>query len=117
MIVIEAFHHINLPAVNLEKSKEFYTMFLDFELVSESPGKANIVFDSINLFLDEKLTEPLSSHPVFSFIMDIDDFTDALQEIEESSIEIVSGPSEIPGGECVTLKDPSGNLLELFYKE
>ncbi len=117
MIVIESFDHINLPALDLQKSIEFYTMFFDFEQVSLTEKDAIVAFDSLNIRLVKTDSNKATSLPLMSFILDVDDFTEALQEIEENNIQIVSGPFEIPGGEAVHIQDPGGNLIELYYKE
>ena len=45
MIVIEALNHINIAAKDLEKSIEFYTVFLDFECIETKEDEAIITFD------------------------------------------------------------------------
>jgi predicted enzyme related to lactoylglutathione lyase len=47
----------------------------------------------------------------------VDDFTDALKELEVKKVEILKGPVMIEGGEAVLIADPDGNLIELFYNE
>jgi len=116
MVIIETLSHINMPAKNLQKAVEFYTQFLDFEVVEESNNTALIAFDNLHLKLDTAL-EAYAKVPVLSFLLDVDDFTEALQEVEESNVEIAKGPFEIEGGESIHLIDPSGNLVELYYKE
>lgn len=116
MVIIETLSHINMPAKNLQKAVEFYTQFLDFEVVEESANSAIVSFDNLHLKLDSGL-EAYAKVPVLSFLLDVDDFTEALQEIEENNIEIAKGPFEIEGGESVYVVDPSGNLVELYYRE
>lgn len=116
MVIIETLSHINIPAKNLQKTVEFYTQFLDFEILEETPTSALVGFDSLNLKLDSSL-EGYAKIPVLSFLLDVDDFTEALQEVEQNSVEIAKGPFEIAGGESVHLVDPSGNLIELYYRE
>jgi predicted enzyme related to lactoylglutathione lyase len=119
MIVIESLNHINLPAQDLAKSVEFYSMFLDFEEISIDEETAIISFDDkIHIKLIKTSDEQKQKQmPVLSFILDIDDFTEALQEIEANSIPIISGPNEISGGENVIIGDPAGNPIELYYQE
>ena len=118
MIIIESLQNINVRTTNLEKSIEFYTMFLDFELISQEEETALVSFDNLTIKLKqvENIAES-DLFPLFSFIMDVDDFTDALQEIEESGYEIAAGPSEIQGGENILIKDPGGNIVELYYQD
>ncbi|MDH5716706.1 MAG: VOC family protein [Spirochaetia bacterium] len=119
MIIIESFQHVNVPAVDIDKSIEFYTMFFDFELTLKEENSAIVSFDNLTLKLQqvEKSEENENKVPLLSFIMDVDDFTEALQDIEENAIPIVAGPSETSKGENIILKDPGGNLLELYYEE
>lgn len=116
MVIIETLSHINMPAKNLQKAVEFYTQFLDFEVVEESANFALVGFDNLHLRLDTAL-EPFAKVPVLSFLLDVDDFTEALQEVEQNSVEIAKGPFEVEGGESIHLLDPSGNLVELYYRE
>ena len=120
MIIIESLDHINIPTTNLEKSIEFYTMFLDFELVSNTENEEAIIsFDDVLMVKLSPSEESsiISSYPVLSFILDVDDFTEGLQEIETGDIKIISGPDEIKNGESMVIADPSGNAIELYYKE
>lgn len=121
MIVIEALDHIKVPASDLEKSLEFYTMVLDFEKIeSKSTDEyALITFDDkvvIKLVAVESANP--GDQPLLSFILDVDDFTEALQDLEKNGdIEIVSGPNAQDNGENILIKDPAGNILELYYVE
>lgn len=117
MIIIESFSHLNLPTQNLQKSVDFYTQFLDFETVEQNADSALLTFDSLNIRLKQGGDSITSKTPLISFIMDIDDFTEALQELDENEINVVKGPFEITGGESVYIQDPGGNLLELYYRE
>ena len=119
MIVIEALDHIKVPASDLEKSVEFYTMVLDFETIESAEEYALITFDDkivIKLVAVENANP--GDQPFLSFILDVDDFTEALQELEKNDdIEIVSGPNAQENGENILIKDPAGNILELYYVE
>lgn len=119
MIVIESLSHINIPTEEPEKLVEFYTMFLDFEAVSDENGDTSLSFDDklVCKLVPVESVPDRGTTPLVSFILDVDDFTDALQEIEKGGIDIVDGPNEIKGGESIIIADPSGNLLELYYRE
>ena len=118
MIVVESLHHINVYSAELKKSVDFYTLFLDFELVEETEKDAQVRFDNLTLRIYKGAARTHATEEAcLSFILDVDDFTDALQEIESQEIPIVQGPSEIAGGEKVLIKDPGGNIIELFYQE
>jgi catechol 2,3-dioxygenase-like lactoylglutathione lyase family enzyme len=116
MVIIETLSHINMPAKNLQKAVEFYTQFLDFEVVEETDNFALVSFDNLHVRLDNSI-EPYAKVPVLSFLLDVDDFTEALQEVEQGEVSIAKGPFEIEGGESVHLVDPNGNLVELYYRE
>ena len=118
MIVIESLNYVNIPAEDIEKSLEFYTMFLDFEKIKEGEKEAIISFDDkLMVRLYKARSGDRFDFPILSFVLDIDDFTEALQDIETEGVTIASGPSETPNGEHVLIKDPAGNILELYYEE
>lgn len=120
MINVEGIDYVTVPVTNLEKSVEFYSDLFDFELTE----KRDNVFAFITLY-DYKLkllkvAQPmnalaLAGIPLVSFIMDVDDFTEAISEIEERSLKIARGPESNDKGEFFYLADPDGNLLELSY--
>ena len=119
MIVIEALDHINIAAKDLEKSIEFYTVFLDFECTEKNENEAIITFDE-QLKIKLVKSENASTNPdcsALSFILDVDDFTEGLQVLETNEITILSGPSETENGENVVIADPAGNAIELYYVE
>ena len=116
MLVVESLEYINIATQDINRSVEFYNLFFDFDIVEKSENLAILNFDQINIKIHKVQNTP-SVLPLFSFIMDIDDFTDALQEIEKNKIKIVSGPKAIKDGEAVSILDPGSNIIELFYKE
>ena len=121
MVVIESLEYINVTSSDLKKSVEFYTLFLDFEILEEAEEHAILMFDNLKFRIVHSSNERAQGEqvglPVLSFIMDVDDFTDAIQQIEEENIPIVSGPDEKDSGEAILIQDPGGNLIEFFYKE
>jgi len=119
MIVIEALNHINIAAKDLEKSIEFYTVFLDFECIETKEDEAIITFDDqlkIRLVKSENVSAN-PDYPALSFILDVDDFTEGLAVLETNEINILAGPSETDSGENVIIGDPAGNAIELYYVE
>lgn len=120
-ILLEGLHHISLGSSNLKRSAEFYQNILDFELVEESESHVVLSLDPITIRLNlvASYTSPIQNPGIFSlsFSLDVDDFTNAIAELEESEIEIKTGPVAIEGGESLLIADPDGNLLELFYRE
>ncbi|MBU43480.1 MAG: dioxygenase [Spirochaetaceae bacterium] len=121
MILVEGLHHISLGSSNLQRSVQFYTEVLDFELLEESENHALVRLDPIairfNLIPDFTSAVENPGEFSLSFILDVDDFTEAIQELEQREIKIIKGPLLIEGGESLLVADPDGHLLELFYRE
>ncbi len=121
MILLEGLHHISFGSSDLKRSVEFYQDLLGLELMEE--GEQHALLEqgavSIRLNLIPNYKSPLTNpgELSMSFSLDVDDFTNALQELEEKEIEILTGPVGIEGGESLLISDPDGNLIELFYKE
>lgn len=121
MIVLESLDHISLGSSNLKKSIDFYVDVLDFEVAEETDTYVLIQLDYLTLRLNYvegfKCQQENPSMFSLSFILDVDDFTQALSDLEEKKIPIVIGPIVIEGGESIIIQDPDGNWIELFYKE
>ncbi|MBI3394516.1 MAG: VOC family protein [Spirochaetia bacterium] len=121
MILVEGLHHISLGSSNLKRSIAFYRDLLDFELVEEEAKHAVVRLDPISIRLNVldgyKARVENPGETSLSFILDVDDFTDAIQELEDKTVAIIKGPVQIEGGEAVLIADPDGNLIELFYRE
>jgi len=121
MIVIENLDHISLGTADLEKSIEFYRELLDCEVVEKTDKFALLELDRIiiklNFIPDYKF--PIKNPAAFtiSFNLDVDDFTNAVIELEERKIPIVHGPVPVEGGEALLIKDPDGHWIELKYRE
>ena len=119
MIIVEGIDHINIPVTDLERSKNFYSDIFDFEVTEETEDFVMMSLDPFKIRLvkfsevKSQLTE--SNLPVMSFILDIDDFTEAISELETKTVKILKGPEGITGGESLTMSDPDENLIELFY--
>jgi catechol 2,3-dioxygenase-like lactoylglutathione lyase family enzyme len=121
MIVLESLDHISLGSSNLKKSIEFYVDVLDFEVAEETDRFAILQLDHFCLRLNH-IDGYVCQHEnpsafSLSFIVDVDDFTNAIAELEEKDIPIVVGPVVIEGGESMVIRDPDGNWIELFYRE
>ncbi|MDX1959076.1 MAG: VOC family protein [Leptospiraceae bacterium] len=118
MIIVEGINHISLPVTNLKASTQFYSDLFDFEVIDDSSKEyVYMTFDPIQVKLIkvDKL-EQTYKFPVVSFAMDVDDFTEAIEEIEEKGIKIEKGPESTDTGESIVIKDPDGNLIELYYQ-
>ena len=121
MVLLEGLHHISLGSADIKRSISFYQDVLDFDVVEESERHAVLHLDPvsirINLIEGYKNTLKNPGEMSLSFILDVDDFTAAINELEEKSIEIIQGPVMIEGGESILISDPDGNFIELFYNE
>ena len=121
MIIVEGVNHINLAVSDLKASVKFYSDLFDFEIIDDShKGYVVMTLDPIKIKLIkvDKVENQLSAmkQPSVSFIMDVDDFTEAITEIEDKKIPIVRGPEATEsGGETLIFKDPDNNLIEIFY--
>ncbi|MCB1173133.1 MAG: VOC family protein [Leptospiraceae bacterium] len=121
MILLESIHHISMGSADLARTVAFYEGILDFELVEQSDAHVILYLDPIALrfnLVDDY--EGRNAHPresALAFILDVDDFTNAINDLEESEIEILEGPIAIEGGESLLIQDPDGHFLELFYRE
>ncbi|MBK8398129.1 MAG: VOC family protein [Leptospiraceae bacterium] len=121
MIIVEGIDHVSIAVTNLSASAKFYSDLFDFEVLDDSNSKFTIMtLDPIKvkLVLVDKVENQLSGSltPVLSFVLDVDDFTEAISEIEEKGIKIVKGPESAGKGEALVFKDPDNNLIEIFYQ-
>jgi catechol 2,3-dioxygenase-like lactoylglutathione lyase family enzyme len=117
MIIVEGLDHVNIPVSNLDTSKDFYVDLFDFE-VEEEDGDAVIMgLDSHKLRLIKVDSVDPRPFPLVSFIMDVDDFTEAISEMEAKDIKIVLGPEGNSKGEYLVFSDPDSNQIEIFYQQ
>jgi len=122
MIIVEGIDHINIAVTDLEASAKFYSDLFDFEVLNDRESDSlTMTLDPIKIRLIKtaKVQNQLSGLglPTLSFTMDIDDFTEAINEIEAKGIKIEKGPEGIDGGESLLFADPNGNLIEIYYQE
>ena len=121
MILLEGLSHISIGTSDLARSITFYRDLLDFEVVEEDSDFALLRLDPVTLRLNfiENYSESAKSpgEHCMSFVLDVDDFTNAITDLEENKIEILEGPVPIDGGESVLIADPDGNFIELSYTE
>ncbi|MCZ8342056.1 MAG: VOC family protein [Leptospira sp.] len=114
MIIVEGIGHVSIPVSNLDASIDFYCDIFDFEVETKKANEAFLTLDSFRIRL-VKAEVPERSLPSLSFIMDVDDFTEAISELEEKNVKIVKGPEGTDSGESLTFQDPSQNLIEIYY--
>ena len=119
MIITETIEYVNLPVKELQRATDFYINLFDFELLEKNDDLqfAILSYNDTKIRLIKREDVEYGEFPVLSFCIDIDDFSEAIDELEEKEIEIVKGPEVTEdGGEIVYIRDTAGNLLELFYK-
>ena len=117
MIVIESISYVGLTVSNLENSIKFYRDLFDFEVIENNSGQAIIKEGDIviSLYEAEKYKSSVDSKNRVSFLVDEDDFEDAVDELKEKNLPIVSGPENIRKGQSVVFLDPDGNQIEICY--
>lgn len=116
------FTHVSIGARDLEESIRFYKDFFGMEEVPSpdfsGPVRWLRVGDlQLHLFLDED-PAPARHH----FALDVDDFEAAYRKAQESGTQVASGNystvRELPDGAVqMYLRDPSGNLVEVNWRD
>ncbi|MGL4370521.1 MAG: VOC family protein, partial [Spirochaetota bacterium] len=66
----------------------------------------------LRLFSEESGKVAKSSGYV-AFYVDEEDFEDAIDEIDENELPVISGPENIRGGKKIVIADPDGNKIAL----
>jgi catechol 2,3-dioxygenase-like lactoylglutathione lyase family enzyme len=117
MIVIESINYIGLTVSNLENSIKFYKDLFDFEVIENSAKQAIIREGEIiiSLYEVENFKNPENSKNRVNFILDEDDFEDAVDELKGKNIPIVFGPENIRKGQSIVFLDPDANQIEISY--
>ncbi len=121
MILLEELHHVSLGSTNILETIKFYQGLFDFEIIEQSEQHAILRLSTFNIRFNQipgyHCTVKNPGETSLAFVLDVDDFTDALTELEEKEIEIIKGPLAIEKGESLLIADPDGHLIELFYQE
>ncbi|REC48096.1 MULTISPECIES: VOC family protein [Chryseobacterium] len=120
---IKNIDHLVLTVADIEKTVDFYTSILGFEVVTFGENRKALTFGNqkINLHQKGKEFEPKAEHPTcgsadFCFISETD-IHEVLQELKEKNIEIIEGIVERTGAlgkiQSVYFRDPDLNLIEI----
>lgn len=114
--------HLVLTVSDIDKSVEFYTRVLGFELMIFNERKAlKFGNQKINLHQKGKEFEPKAEHPTtgsadLCFIAETK-LDDILSELKQKNIEITEGIVERTGAEgkikSIYFRDPDFNLIEV----
>jgi catechol 2,3-dioxygenase-like lactoylglutathione lyase family enzyme len=109
---------------DVEKSIEFYTKHLDFELTQQmGPAFAIVSKDDLNIWLSGPQTSAARPMPDGRqpepggwnrFVIDVENIEKLVASMKSIGVifrnEIITGP----GGKQILVEDPSGNPIELF---
>jgi lactoylglutathione lyase len=115
------FTHVSIGARDLEESVRFYGDFFGMEEIPspDFPGPVRWLRAGglqLHLFYDEG-PAPLGHH----FALDVDDFEEAFRRAEELGVrdgDRYSAVRELPDGAVqMYLRDPSGNLVEVNWRD
>ncbi|MFY7845433.1 VOC family protein [Chryseobacterium gambrini] len=120
---IKNIDHLVLTVADIEKTVDFYTSILSFEVVTFGENRKALTFGNqkINLHQKGKEFEPKAEHPTcgsadLCFISETD-IHEVLQELKEKNIEIIEGIVERTGAlgkiQSVYFRDPDLNLIEI----
>ncbi|SIS52643.1 VOC family protein [Chryseobacterium gambrini] len=120
---IKNIDHLVLTVADIEKTVDFYTSILGFEVVVFGENRKALTFGNqkINLHQKGKEFEPKAEHPTcgsadLCFISETD-IHEVLQELKEKNIEIIEGIVERTGAlgkiQSVYFRDPDLNLIEI----
>jgi catechol 2,3-dioxygenase-like lactoylglutathione lyase family enzyme len=120
---IKNIDHLVLTVTDIEKTVDFYTSILGFEVVVFGENRKALTFGNqkINLHQKGKEFEPKAEHPTcgsadLCFISETD-IQEVLQELKEKNIEIIEGIVERTRAlgkiQSVYFRDPDLNLIEI----
>lgn len=120
---IKNIDHLVLTVADINKTIDFYTNILGFEVVTFGNNRKALTFGNqkINLHQKGKEFEPKAEHPTtgsadLCFISETD-VDDVLEELKHKNIEIIEGVVERTGAigkiKSVYFRDPDLNLIEI----
>ena len=120
---IKNIDHLVLTVADIDKTIDFYTNILGFEVVTFGDNRKALTFGNqkINLHQKGKEFEPKAEHPTtgsadLCFISETD-IDDVLEELKHKNIEIIEGVLERTGAigkiKSVYFRDPDLNLIEI----
>ncbi|WP_445430364.1 VOC family protein [Chryseobacterium indoltheticum] len=115
--------HLVLTVADIDKTIDFYTNILGFEVVTFGNNRKALTFGNqkINLHQKGKEFEPKAEHPTtgsadLCFISETD-IDEVLEELKQKNIEIIEGVVERTGAigkiKSVYFRDPNLNLIEV----
>lgn len=106
---------VMLHVPNIEQARTFYTEKLGFAVEDQQPGfvqfKKHGEMGAIFALQEDKGVAPHSGVELW-WIVDNADATYA--SLASRDVEIVSQPTDEPFGRAFTVKDPAGNMINMF---
>jgi len=122
-MIISNIDHLVLTVADIDKTIDFYTNILGFEVVTFGNNRKALTFGNqkINLHQKGEEFEPKAEHPTtgsadLCFISETD-VDDVLEELKHKNIEIIEGVVERTGAlgkiKSVYFRDPDLNLIEI----
>lgn len=120
---IKNIDHIVLTVANIDKTIEFYTYILGFQVVTFGANRKALIFGNqkINLHQKGHEFEPKAEHPTpgsadLCFIATTD-IHEVFKELKQKNIEIIEGIVERTGAmgkiRSIYFRDPDMNLIEI----
>lgn len=122
-MVIKNIDHIVLTVADIDKTIEFYTQIMGFEVVTFGDNRKALTFGNQKINLHQKGHEfepkaefPTSGSADLCFIAQTD-IQDVLEELKQKNIEIIEGIVDRTGAlgkiKSVYFRDPDQNLIEV----
>ena len=106
---------ILLHVPNIEQARTFYTEKMGFAVESQQPGfvqfKQHDGKGAIFALQEEAGVSPHQGIELWWMVDNADATYDALVS---KDVEIVSQPSDEPFGRALSIKDPAGNVINMF---
>lgn len=120
---IQNIDHIVLTVVDIDKTIEFYTHILGFQVITFGANRKALTFGNqkINLHQKGNEFEPKAEHPTsgsadLCFIATTD-IHEVFEELKQKDIEIIEGIVERTGAmgkiRSIYFRDPDMNLIEI----
>lgn len=118
MIIIESFHSISFTVSDIERSIAFYRDIFGFDIIERHSGSNEALMQVgdivLRLIEESSSSEPLRDEDYIAFSIDDDDFDEALDQIDEYGIHVVSGPDSLRSGRKIIITDPDKNKIALI---
>ena len=118
MIIIESFHSISFTVSDIERSIAFYRDVFGFDITERHSGSNEAMMQVgdivLRLIEDTSAADLLRDEDYIAFSIDDDDFDEALDQIDEYGIKVISGPDSLRSGRKIVVTDPDKNKIALI---